>query len=185
MGRLVDDLRRLSQAEAGQLDLDLAPVLPAKVVLRAAEQMRPPFVQKGVDLKISVNENLPSVVADADRVVQILINLMSNALRHTPPTGRVTVGAGIAGGEVVFEVADTGEGLPPEHLPHVFERFYRVDNSRSRDEAGGGSGVGLAISKALVEAMEGRLWAESEGVGEGAIFRFALPGVRAVSRMVS
>jgi two-component system sensor histidine kinase BaeS len=139
-----------------------------------------------VDLKISVNENLPSVVADADRVVQILINLMSNALRHTPPMGRVTVGAGIVGGEVVFEVADTGEGLPPEHLPHVFERFYRVDNSRSRDEAGGGSGVGLAISKALVEAMEGRLWAESEGVGEGAIFRFALPGgVRAVSRMVS
>ncbi len=185
MGRLVDDLRRLSQAEAGQLDLDLAPVLPAEVVLRAAEQMRPPFVQKGVDLKISVNENLQSVVADADRVVQILINLMSNALRHTPPTGRVSVGAGIAGGEVVFEVADTGEGLPPEHLPHVFERFYRVDNSRSRDEAGGGSGVGLAISKALVEAMEGRLWAESEGVGEGAIFRFALPGVRAVSRMVS
>ncbi len=183
MGRLVDDLRRLSQAEAGQLELNLAPILPAEVVLRAAEQMRPPFEQKarGVDLKILVDENLPPVVADADRVVQVLINLMSNALRHTPPAGRVTVGAGIVGGEVVFEVVDTGEGLAPEHLPHVFERFYRADKSRSRDEAGGGSGVGLAISKALVEAMEGRLWAESSGVGKGAIFRFALPVARTVS----
>jgi signal transduction histidine kinase len=185
MGRLVDDLRRLSQAEAGQLDLDLAPILPAEVVLRAAEQMRPPFEHQGVDLEISVYDNLPPVVADADRVVQVLINLMSNALRHTPHAGRVTVGAGIAGGEVVFEVADTGEGLAPEHLPHVFERFYRADKSRSRDEAGGGSGVGLAISKALVESMGGRIWAESSGIGEGATFRFTLPLARSVSRTVS
>ena len=185
MGRLVDDLRRLSQAEAGQLDLDLAPILPAEVVLRAAEQMRPPFEHQGVGLEISVYDNLPPVVADADRVVQVLINLMSNALRHTPRAGRVTVGAGIAGGEVVFEVADTGEGLAPEHLPHVFERFYRADKSRSRDEAGGGSGVGLAISKALVEAMGGRIWAESSGIGEGATFRFTLPLARMEPRTVS
>jgi two-component system sensor histidine kinase BaeS len=185
MGRLVDDLRRLSQAEAGQLELDLAPILPAEVVLRAAEQMRPPFEHQGVDLEISVYDKLPPVLADADRVVQVLINLMSNALRHTPRAGRVTVGAGIAGGEVVFEVADTGEGLAPEHLPHVFERFYRADKSRSRDAAGGGSGVGLAISKALVEAMEGRIWAESLEVGEGATFRFTLPLARSVPRTVS
>ena len=185
MGRLVDDLRRLSQAEAGQLDLDLAPIFPPEVVLRAAEQMRLPFEHKGVDLKISVYDNLPPVVADADRVVQVLINLMSNALRHTPRAGRVIVGAGIADSEVIFEVADTGEGLAPEHLPHVFERFYRADKSRSRDEAGGGSGVGLAISKALVEAMEGRIWAESLGVGEGAVFRFTLPLARSVPRTVS
>jgi histidine kinase len=180
MARLVDDLRRLSQAEAGQLDL--APILPPEVVLRAAEQMRLPFEHKGVDLKVSVHDNLPPVVADADRVVQVLINLMSNALRHTPRAGRVIVGAGIADSEVIFEVADTGEGLAPEHLPHVFERFYRADKSRSRDEAGGGSGVGLAISKALVEAMEGRIWAESLGVGEGAAFRFTLPLARSVPR---
>jgi len=185
MGRLVDDLRRLSQAEAGQLDLDLAPVLPPEVVLRAAEQMRPPFEHQGVDLKISVYDNLPPVLADADRVVQVLINLMSNALRHTPRAGRVTVGAGIAGGEVIFEVADTGEGLASEHLPHVFERFYRADKSRSRDEAGGGSGVGLAISKALVESMGGRIWAESSGIGEGATFRFTLPLARTEPRTVS
>jgi signal transduction histidine kinase len=185
MARLVDDLRRLSQAEAGQLDLDLAPILPPEVVLRAAEQMRLPFEHKGVDLKISVYDNLPPVVADADRVVQVLINLMSNALRHTPRAGRVIVGAVIADSEVIFEVADTGEGLAPEHLPHVFERFYRADKSRSRDEAGGGSGVGLAISKALVEAMEGRIWAESLGVGEGAVFRFTLPLARSVPRTVS
>ena len=185
MGRLVDDLRRLSQAEAGQLDLDLAPILPAEVVLRAAEQMRPPFEHQGVGLEISVYDNLPPVVADADRVVQVLINLMSNALRHTPRAGRVTVGAGIAGGEVVFEVADTGEGLAPEHLPHVFERFYRADKARSRDEGGGGSGVGLAISKALVESMGGRIWAESSGIGEGATFRFTLPLARMEPRTVS
>jgi len=125
------------------------------------------------------------VLADADRVVQVLINLMSNALRHTQRAGKVTVGAGIAGGEVVFEVADTGEGLPPEHLPHVFERFYRADKSRSRDEGGGGSGVGLAISKALVESMGGRIWAESPGVGEGATFRFTLPRARTERRTVS
>jgi signal transduction histidine kinase len=185
MGRLVDDLRRLSQAEAGQLELDLAPILPAEVVLRAAEQMRPPFEHQGVDLEISVYDKLPPVLADADRVVQVLINLMSNALRHTPHAGRVTVGAGIASGEVVFEVADTGEGLAPEHLPHVFERFYRADKSRSRDAAGEGSGVGLAISKALVEAMEGTIWAESLEVGEGATFRFTLPLARSVPRTVS
>jgi histidine kinase len=185
MARLVDDLRRLSQAEAGQLDLDLAPILPPEVVLRAAEQMRLPFEHKGVDLKVSVHDNLPPVVADADRVVQVLINLMSNALRHTPRAGRVIVGAGIADSEVNFEVADTGEGLAPEHLSHVFERFYRADKSRSRDEAGGGSGVGLAISKALVEAMEGRIWAESSGIGEGATFRFTLPLARSVPRTVS
>lgn len=182
MGRLVDDLRRLSQAEAGQLDLDIAPILPAKVVLRATEQMRAPFEHKGVDLKISVHESLPPVLADADRVAQVLINLLSNALRHTPAAGRVTVSARTANNEIVFEVADTGEGLAAEHLGRVFERFYRVDKSRS--EAGGGSGVGLAISKALVEAMGGRIWVESPGVGEGANFRLTLPVARTVSRTV-
>jgi two-component system sensor histidine kinase BaeS len=182
MGRLVDDLRRLSQAEAGQLALDLAPISPAETIRLAAEKMRSAFEEKDVALVGFASGELPAVMADSDRVVQVLINLVSNALRHTPRTGRVTVSASLVGGEVVFEVEDTGEGLAPEHLPHVFERFYRVDKSRSRAEAGGGSGVGLAISKALVEAMDGRIWVASPGVGHGASFRFTIPAVRAVSR---
>jgi len=172
MGRLVDDLRRLSQADAGQLVLSPAPISPAEVVGLAIERMLPLFEEKGVELSSMVPDKLPPVVADSSRVVQVLTNLLDNALRHTPAGGRVVVEVG-GDGEAVFGVIDTGEGVASEHLPHVFERFYRAEKSRSRSE--GGSGVGLAISKALVEAMGGRIWVESPGVGEGATFSFTLP----------
>ena len=175
LGRLVDDLRRLSRAEAGQLDLSIAPVSPAEVVRLTVGGMLPLFDEKGVELKSAVLGDLPSVLADVDRVVQVLSNLLSNALRHTPDGGRVVVEAKAAGDEVTFEVTDTGTGIAPEHLERLFERFYRVEKSRSRGEARGGSGVGLAISRALVEAMGGRIWVESPGLGEGATFAFALP----------
>ena len=175
LGRLVDDLRRLSRAEAGQLDLSIAPVSPAEVVRLTVGGMLPLFDEKGVELKSAVPGDLPSVLADVDRVVQVLSNLLSNALRHTPDGGRVVVEAKAAGDEVTFEVTDTGTGIAPEHLERLFERFYRVEKSRSRGEARGGSGVGLAISRALVEAMGGRIWVESPGLGEGATFAFALP----------
>jgi signal transduction histidine kinase len=175
LGRLVDDLRRLSRAEAGQLDLTMAPMSPAEAVRLAVGGMLPLFDEKGVELKSAVSEDLPSVLADIDRVVQVLSNLLSNALRHTPDGGRVVVEAEAGGDEVTFEVTDTGTGIAPEHLERVFERFYRVDKARSRGEARGGSGVGLAISRALVEAMGGRIWVESPGLGEGAIFAFTLP----------
>jgi signal transduction histidine kinase len=173
MRRLVDDLRQLSQAEAGQLTLILTPVSPVEVARLAVEGMLPLFDEKGVELTSAVPEYLPPVVADGHRVVQVLTNLLSNALRHTPPGGRVAVE--VEGGDdaATFKVRDTGEGIAPEHLPHVFERFYRAEKSRSRE--GGGSGVGLAISKALVEAMCGRIRAESPGPGQGATFSFALP----------
>jgi signal transduction histidine kinase len=175
MQRLVDDLRRLSHAEAGQLALNLAPVSPKEPVRLAVERMLPLFDEKGVALSSAAPEELPLMLADTGRIVQVLTNLLDNALRHTPPQGRVTVGAKTKGDEVVFEVADTGEGIASEHLPHVFERFYRAEKSRSRGEARGGSGVGLAISKALVENMGGTVRVESPGPGEGAIFSFALP----------
>jgi two-component system sensor histidine kinase BaeS len=175
LGRLVDDLRRLSRAEAGQLDLSIAPVSPAEVVRLAVGGMLPLFDEKGVELKSAVSEDLPSVLADGDRVVQVLSNLLSNALRHTPDGGRVVVEAGASGDEITFEVTDTGTGIAPEHLERVFERFYRVEKSRSRDEVYGGSGMGLAISRALIEAMGGRIWVESAGLGEGATFAFTLP----------
>jgi two-component system sensor histidine kinase BaeS len=173
MRRLVDDLRQLSQAEAGQLTLIPTPVFPVEVVRLAVEGMHPLFEEKGVELRGTVPEILPPVVADTGRVVQVLTNLLDNALRHTPPQGRVTVGAKTKGDEVVFKVTDSGEGIASEHLPHVFERFYRVEMSRSRE--GGGSGVGLAISRALVETMGGRVWVESPGPGKGATFAFTLP----------
>ena len=175
LGRLVDDLRRLSRAEAGQLDLSVAPMSPAEAVRLAVGGMLPLFDEKGVELKSTVSENLPSVLTDVDRVVQVLSNLLSNALRHTPHGGRVVVTAEASGDEVAFEVTDTGTGIAPEHLERLFERFYRVEKSRSRGEARGGSGVGLAISRALVEAMGGRIRVESPGPGEGATFAFTLP----------
>ena len=175
LGRLVDDLRRLSRAEAGQLDLSMIPVSPAETVRLAVGGMLPLFDEKGVELKSAVSEDLPSVLADVDRVVQVLSNLLSNALGHTPDGGRVVVKAEASGDEVAFEVTDTGTGIASEHLERVFERFYRVDKSRSRGEARGGSGVGLAISRALVEAMGGRIRVESPGLGEGAAFWFTLP----------
>ncbi|MGI9049666.1 MAG: sensor histidine kinase [Rubrobacteraceae bacterium] len=175
MQRLVDDLRRLSRAEAGRLELRMASVPPEEAVRIAAERTLPLFEEKGVRLEDQVTKNPPPVRADADRVVQILTNLLSNALHHTPDGGRVSVWAEARGEEVVFSVEDTGEGVGEEHLPRLFERFYRVEKSRSRGEARSGSGVGLAISRALVEAMGGRIWAESEGAGKGATFSFALP----------
>jgi signal transduction histidine kinase len=175
LGRLVDDLRRLSRADAGQLDLTMAPVSPAEVVRLTVGGMLPLFDEKGVELKSVVSEDLPSVLADVDRVVQVLSNLLSNALRHTQAGGRVVVDAEASVDEVAFEVTDTGTGIARDHLQRVFERFYRVEKSRSRSEAGGGSGVGLAISRALVEAMGGRIRVESPGLGEGATFAFTLP----------
>ena len=178
MERLVNDLRQLSRAEARQLTLNVSPVSPSDVVGTATEGMRPLFEEKGVELGVAVPKGLPPVSADGDRVAQVLTNLLDNALGHTPPGGRVTVEVRPGAGEVAFRVADTGEGLAPEDLGRVFERFYRVEKSRSRSGERGGSGVGLTITKALVEAMGGRIWAESLGIGCGAAFQFTLPAAK-------
>ena len=175
MRRVVDDLGRLSQAESGQLDLEIAFVYPAEAVGIAAERMAPLFNEKGVELGNAAPESLPPVTADGDRVVQVLTNLLGNALRHTPAGGRVVVGAEAREGAIVFRVEDTGEGITSGDLPRVFERFYRAEKSRSRGESRGGSGLGLAISRALVEAMGGRIKADSPGPGKGARFSFSLP----------
>ena len=173
MRRLVDDLRQLSRAETGRLALHVAPVRPGKPVRRAVEGMRPLFADKGVDLRYAAPEHVPAILADDDRVVQVTTNLLSNALRHTEQGGSVTVSVRGGGDAVLFRVADSGVGIAPEHLARVFERFYRVEKSRSRE--GGGSGVGLAICRALVEAMGGSIRAESAGPGKGAAFVFSLP----------
>jgi signal transduction histidine kinase len=128
---------------------------------------------KGVDLVSVAEADLPPINADPDRLNQVFANLLDNALRLTPAGGRVSLVARPAQGGVEFEMSDTGAGIASEHLDHVFERFYRVDTAR--DRAHGGSGIGLAISKALVQAHGGRISARSAGPGQGATFVVWLP----------
>ncbi|MDA8217093.1 MAG: ATP-binding protein [Dehalococcoidales bacterium] len=171
--RLVDDLQELSRAEAHQIALHPRPVPAARLLEMAGARLNPQFAEKGVALAVGAADGLPAVLADEDRTVQALVNLLGNALRYTPAGGRVDLAARRRGGLVEFAVADTGVGIPAESLPHIFERFYRVDRSRSR--TGGGSGIGLTIAKHLAEAQGGTLRAESPGPGRGATFTLALP----------
>ena len=181
MRRLVDDLWQLSRAETGQLLLDVRAVPPVEAAKLTTRAMMPLYAAKGVELSSAVPQTVPRVLADADRLAQVLTNLLSNALRHTPAGGRVEVRAKARGGDVLFEVGDTGAGIAQEHLPRVFERFYRAEKSRSRSEDYGGSGLGLALCRALVGAMGGEIWAESAGPNEGATFFFTLPAATLVS----
>jgi two-component system, OmpR family, sensor histidine kinase BaeS len=171
--RLVDDLQELSRAEARQIPLSMTPTDPAEIIRAALERLNASFADKGLNLSCDVPQTLPRVQADSNRAVQVLSNLLTNALRYTPSPGGVRLVVRATDGAVEFNVRDSGVGIAPDDLPRVFERFYRVDKSRSR--ALGGSGIGLTIAKALVEAMGGRIWAESPGTGQGARFSFTLP----------
>lgn len=171
--RLTGDLQELSRVEAGQVALHLTAVAPAALSAAAVARLEPQFAEKGVGLHVQVPTDLPPVNADLDRALQVLINLLGNALHYTPAGGEVTVQAMPADDAVQWEVRDTGIGIAAEHLPHLFERFYRVDKARAR--ATGGAGIGLTICKALVERHGGRIWAASAGLGQGATFYFTLP----------
>lgn len=171
--RLVEDLQELSRAEARQLSLALQAVDPAAAVQAAIDRLRPDFAAKGITLDAILGPALPAVRADPDRLAQILTNLLSNALRYTPAPGRVQLMVARTPTSVRFQVQDTGAGIAADDLPHIFERFYRVEKSRAR--ASGGSGIGLTITKALVEAMDGHVEAASAGPGQGAIFTVDLP----------
>jgi len=171
--RLVDDIATVSRAEERQLDLHLRPTAAADLVTAAVAAAARAFDDGGVALLCEVHSGLPAVAADPDRVQEVLANLLDNALRHTPAGGRVTVTARRGPGVVELVVSDTGDGLDPEHLTRVFERFFRVDSGRSRRR--GGSGIGLAIARALTEAHGGRIRAESPGPGQGSTFTVTLP----------
>ncbi|HEX2911507.1 MAG TPA: ATP-binding protein [Chloroflexia bacterium] len=173
--RLIDDLQELSRAEAKQIPLRLAPVNPLEIARAALERLEGQFKEKGLALSAALPESLPLVQADRDRAIQVLTNLLTNALRYTPAPGTVKLEVVAVDNMVQFSVTDTGMGISSEHLPHLFERFYRVDKSRSR--ALGGSGIGLTIAKALVEGMGGTIQATSAGSGQGSTFSFSLPRV--------
>lgn len=174
LGRLVSDLLLLALAETGQLDLDLQWLDVPQLLRDGREAFARQADEAEITLAVHSPEALPPLLADPQRMAQVLGNLVTNALRHTPAGGRVVLGASLAPGGRVVElyVADTGEGISPEDLPHLFDRFYRTDKSRAR--ASGGAGLGLAIAKQLVEAHGGRIRADSK-VGEGTTVTLSLP----------
>jgi histidine kinase len=174
LNRLVDDLQELSRVEAGALELDLQPVDVVSVVRSVTKRIISQSESKRISLDFELAPDLPRVLADEDRTVQVLTNLVGNALQYTPEGGRIIISAQQIKNEVQISVRDTGIGIPSEHLGHIFDRFYRVDKSRSR-RAGGGSGIGLTIVRALIEAHGGRIWVESPGEGRGSKFTFTLP----------
>ena len=171
--RLVDDLQELSRAEARQLSFSLQSVPPASIVHASVDRLRPLFADKGLTLTVTTPPDLPAVHADSDRVIQVLTNLLTNALRYTPQPGHVHVSVTRGCGTVEFSVRDSGIGFTPEQATHLFDRFYRADRSRARQL--GGSGIGLTIARALVEGMGGQISAASEGPDKGSTFTFTLP----------
>lgn len=174
--RLVNDLQELSRVEAGAYELNIHSIRVSDLLTTIKARLGRQFEEKGVILEITLPNDLLQVLADEDRIGQVLLNLVGNALQYTPPGGKVQVTAAAQRDEVYIAVSDSGMGIPAEHLPHLFTRFYRVDKSRSH--AGGGSGIGLTIAKYLVEAQGGSIWAQSEGAGRGSTFTFSLPTAR-------
>ncbi len=172
LSRLVDDLRDLALADAGQLSLEREPVDPARAVEAATAAVTPRAASAGIAVETLADRDLPLVDADPVRLGQVLRNLLDNAIAHTPRGGRIAVSVVRADGGVEITVRDSGEGIAPEHLSRVFDRFYRTDGSRAR--ATGGAGLGLSIVKHLVEAHGGRVRAESEP-GRGSTFAVLLP----------
>lgn len=172
LSRLVEDLRLLSQADAGELTLHKAPLDLGEFLEEVVEAHRSAAQERRISLVLERPAAIPLALADRDRLAQVMGNLMSNALRHTPSEGRITVRLTDRGRDVVVAVADNGPGVPPEDLPHLFERFWRRDPSRQR--ATGGSGLGLSIARHIVEAHGGHIWAEPTP-GGGLTVAFTLP----------
>ncbi len=177
--RLVDDLNAVSRAEARQLDLHLTRCQPERLVTAAVQAAQPAYTAKHVTLTANLERRLPPVMADPDRIGEVLANLLGNALRHTLAGGRVEVAAtSLRDRRVQVTVTDTGQGIPQELLERVFERFYRVDPARTHTPDTGGSGIGLTISRAIVRAHGGQIHAYSPGPGRGARFVITLPQAR-------
>jgi len=169
---LIEDLLDLAAVEQGEARLKPAPVRARDVVGPVETLIRPAAETRRQSLTIEIPDDLPAILADRDRLAQVLINLLDNAVKFTPEGGRITLSAKASGSRVILAVSDNGVGIPPGELPRIFERFYRV--ARSRDRREGGTGLGLAIAKHLTQAMGGTIDVES-AVGSGTVFRVTLP----------
>jgi len=172
--RLVEDLQELSLVEASSFTLKKEWIALPDVVNRAISAMKNAYRLKHVSLAKEFDDPLPKISADPDRILQVIQNLLANALQFTDEYGKVVVAVKKKDSQLHISIRDTGIGIEKKDLPYVFERFYRVDKSRSRT-GGGGSGIGLTISKSLVEAHGGNIWVESEGRGRGSNFSFSIP----------
>jgi signal transduction histidine kinase len=172
LSRLVDDLQELSLAEAGKLKLNRQPEQIAELIKQTMTAVQVQAKSKGLSLSADLPDNLPLADIDDQRITQVLHNLVENAIAHTPKGGAITIKARQLETLVEISVADTGEGIPADDLPNIFERFYRVDKSRAR--ATGGTGLGLTIAKRMVEAHGGKIAVQSE-LGKGSRFAFTLP----------
>jgi len=168
--QMATELLELSRIESGQVPLELKVVSPSRLIQSAAERMKMQAERSGLNLHVDCPPDLPKIRADLPRLEQVLVNLIHNAVKFTPPGGEITLTAAPQGGFICFLVHDTGVGIPGDDLPRIFERFYRVDRSRT----GGGTGLGLSISRHLVEAHGGRIWAESLE-SRGSTFFFTIP----------
>lgn len=171
--RLVRDLQELSLAEARTPDLRWENCEVSDIADRVVSQLKPQFQAKSVELVLNCPAEIPSVCADKDRIGQVMLNLLGNALQYTPAEGCVAVRVQPNGKTVQISVEDTGIGLEADDLKRIFQRFYRVDKSRAR--LSGGSGIGLTIARHWVEAHGGKIWAESDGLGQGSRFHVSLP----------
>jgi signal transduction histidine kinase len=171
--RLVADLRTLSLAEAGELSLNPVSVTPQTLLEQVVAAYRLAAQQREVKLTVLDSTAVSEIEVDPDRMMQVLSNLVSNALRHTPKGGEIHLKADQVQGWVDLIIADDGEGIAPEVLPRIFDRFYRGDQARTEQE--GESGLGLAIANSIVLMHGGELWAHSEGVGKGSTFTVRLP----------
>ncbi|MGY4857306.1 HAMP domain-containing sensor histidine kinase [Cryobacterium sp. AP23] len=175
LARLSEDVAIVTTAEEGRLTMHRRRLPVAQVVADAVAQATAQYAAQNVTLTVTMSGDArdAAVSGDSDRIGQVLTNLLDNAVRHTPSGREVMISAAVVGGRAAIAVSDEGDGIPPDHISHVFERFYRVD--ASRDRAHGGSGVGLAIAKSITEAHGGSIQAESAGVGRGATFTVEFP----------
>jgi len=172
LSRLIDDLQELSLAEAGEMKLDCQPQNVADLVRLSITAIQAKASEKDISVKFDIPADIPCVNIDFLRIKQVLLNLLENALAHTPEGGHINIEANQIPGFVEVSVSDTGEGIPADEIDNIFERFHRVDKSRSR--ATGGSGLGLTIARYIVEEHKGRIWVRSEP-GKGSRFSFTLP----------
>ncbi len=170
MAQMVTELNDLSRIESGNCSLHLAPVNMASLTKRVIDRLKAQADRAHLSLIQNTPFNLPPALADENRIEQVLINIVHNAVKFTPVNGKITVSAGVEDSHLVVSVSDTGIGIPSDDLPRIFERFYKVDKARS----GGGTGLGLAIAKHIVQAHGGNIWVESEE-GKGSVFTFTLP----------
>jgi two-component system phosphate regulon sensor histidine kinase PhoR len=168
--QLVNELLELSRIESGKVPLSFHRIKPVELLTPAYERMALQAERAGLDLNLDCPENLPAVFADPDRITQVLINLIHNAVKFTPPGGKLTVSAYQDRDQIVFFVRDTGVGIAKKDLARIFERFYKADRAR----AGGGTGLGLSIARHMIESHGGSIWAESEEQ-VGSTFYFSLP----------